>query len=104
MTDAVAWFLMVFLAGLAITVPAYVALMRAVARDDPDAFESLGRPHLLMGSPRRSIGLQRYMLEQSVRPSATPAIVTLSRFLVIVTPIYVVAVFWAIGRILIRTG
>lgn len=94
---ALATFGVVLILGLAVTVPAYARLLRSIREQHPGEFERLGRPSLFMGSPARSLALQRFIYLESREPGISPEVAGTCRFLGIVTPLYVAAVFVTMG-------
>lgn len=90
--SAIAGFLVALGACIAVLMPLYARLLRALERYNPDAFAALGRPTLFMLSPGRGLRLQRFIYVQCRAPDMHPKVCRLCRTLAVLTPLLVSAV------------
>lgn len=75
--------------ALATLIPAYEGLLRFLRADEPKAFEKMGRPSWLDGSPAKSLALQRYVYVESRAPGVSARVARICRFLDVATPVLV---------------
>ena len=82
--------------GVAVLLVLYGRLLRALRTRHPGEYEALGRPTLLMGSPRRSLALQRFLYVGSRAAGIDPAVARLCVLIGVLTPLFVVALAGAL--------
>jgi len=85
-------YLVVIIAGIALLLPLYNKLLKDLERHNEEVFDRLGRPTLFMASPRRSIGLQKFIYVGRSEPGIHPSVVRQCRILGIMTPLFVLLV------------
>lgn len=100
MIPALSFLLLVVILGVGIGVPAYARLFRRLREAHPALWESLGRPSMMMASPSRSAGLQRFLYSERAVTTGDPQLTASVRFLRIFAPLLIAAVFGAIGLLL----
>lgn len=91
----------VLVAGLVVTLPAYLRLLRFMAADHPDAHARMGRPSIWNGSPTKSFALQRFISEVRRGATASPRVSSLCRLLGVVVPVYLMAILATLGWALV---
>lgn len=83
--------LVVFL-GVAVGVPAYSRLLRILSERHADTFNELGRPTLMMGSPSKSIRLQKFIFSPQALATDDAEFTSTVRFVRLFTIVLVAAV------------
>lgn len=90
LTSLLGLYLATLVLTLALTVPAYSRLIRAIAEDHPEDFERMRRPSMLSASIRKSIALQNFIYNRSREPDISQRVRDLSRYVGWVTPLMLV--------------
>ncbi len=97
MTQWILLFAILFVGGIVLLLVLYGKLLSQLKRHNPEVFLAIGSPSLFMHSPRRGMQLQRFIYRGSQQPHIHPDVAKLSRWLGILTPLFVAA---AIGGLL----
>lgn len=94
----------VLVAGLAVTVPAYVRLLRFLAADHPEAYARMGRPKIWNGSPTKSFALQRFIHQaRHGREDVSDRVRSSCRRLGVLVPVYLLAILATLGWALVAS-
>lgn len=96
MFEPMIWVVAVTVIGVAVTMPLYARLLKTLAQKNPEVYERLERPSLMMGSPRRGIALQRFIYFESQNEAIDPAVSRLCLFAAVLNVVLVLAVLAAV--------
>lgn len=103
MTGAIILLISVVVLGVAIGVPAYVKLLRILRERHGDLWNELGQPTLMMGSPSRSLKVQKFLYSKRAFGIDDLELQRSVKFLQVFTVVLVVAVFASIVLLLLAT-
>lgn len=103
MIGAVACLIGVVILGVGIGVPAYLKLLRILRERHTELWNELGQPTVMMGSPSRSLLLQKFIYSKRAFAMDDFELQRTVKFLQVFTVALIVAVFASIAFLLFAT-